>query len=80
MVLFCHKVMYLFLLVSITVFLLNMNELIAIGTTIRIIVVAMPVFWDIETNENKNTMITINPVNSIPNNFLKFICDIFLAI
>jgi hypothetical protein len=36
-------------------------------------------FWDIETNKNKNTIIMIKAVNNMPNNFLKFACDISLG-
>ena len=50
--------------------------LIANGTIIRIIVVDILAFWDIETSINISTMIIIKTVNSIPNNFLKFTCDI----
>jgi hypothetical protein len=50
--------------------------LIANGTIIRIMVVDILAFWDIETSINISTMIIIKAVNSIPNNFLKFTCDI----
>ena len=50
--------------------------LIANGTIIRIIVVDILAFWDIETSINISTMIIIKTVNNIPNNFLKFTCDI----
>jgi hypothetical protein len=50
--------------------------LIANGTIIRIMVVDILAFWDIETSINISIMIIIKAVNSIPNNFLKFTCDI----
>jgi hypothetical protein len=43
-------------------------------------VVAILAFRDIETTKNKSTIILIKAVNNIPNNFLKFISDIILAI
>jgi hypothetical protein len=50
--------------------------LIANGIIIRIIVVDILAFCDIETSINISTMIIIKAVKSIPNNFLKFTCDI----
>ena len=46
------------------------------GIIIRIKVVSTFAFWDIETNKKISIMIMIKTVNNVPNNFLKFVCDI----
>ena len=50
------------------------------GTTTRIIPEVILVFWDIKTSTSISTMIMINNVNNMANNFLKFTCDIFSLI